>query len=68
MADAHYMINKAQEDGRNVTTIERLNHEESVRELARLLSGAELTESVYENAREMKALAEELKGKLRGRA
>ena len=68
MADDHFAISKSESESRNVTTIERLNHEESVRELARLLSGAELTESVYENAREMKALAEELKGKLRGRA
>ena len=61
MADAHYMINKAQEDGRNVTTIERLSEEESVEELARMLSGAMVTDSVLENAREMKKLAKERK-------
>ena len=65
MADAHYMINKAQEDGRNVTTIERLSEEESVEELARMLSGAMVTDSVLENAREMKKLAKERKAEKR---
>lgn len=61
MADLHYLISKSEEEGRNVTTIERLSEEESINELARLLSGAVVTKSVYENAREMKKLAAELK-------
>ena len=61
MADCHFAIRKSERDGRNVTTIDELSEEESVHELSRLLSGAELTESVYENAREMKSLA----GKIR---
>ncbi len=61
MADSHYVITKSEDDGRNVTLIERLSEEESIGELARLLSGAEVTESVKENAREMKRLADGLK-------
>ena len=38
-----------------------LDPEESVGELARILSGSKITESVLENAREMKQLAEEYK-------
>lgn len=61
MADRHYLISKSEQEGRNVTDIELLDEEESVGELARMLSGAEVTQSVYENAREMKKLAGELK-------
>ena len=65
MADCHYLISKSEQDGRNVTDIELLQDEESVAELARMLSGAEVTQSVYENAREMKKLAAELKERKR---
>ncbi len=57
MADAHYEIAKAAADGRTTTTIRRLDEEQMVQELARLLGGAEITEAVYDNAREMKKLA-----------
>ena len=54
MADAHYVIEKTEEDGRNITSIQRLDREGEIRELARLLSGAQVTRAVLENAREMK--------------
>ena len=57
MADTHFVISKRETDGRNVTSIERLSEEESLNELARLLGGAEITETVYQNAVEMKKLA-----------
>ena len=57
MADTHYLISKAEQNGRNVTEITELSGEEPVKELARLLGGAEITESVMRNAAEMKALA-----------
>ena len=44
-----------------MTTISRLGEDQMVRELARLLGGAEITETVLNNAREMKKLAEETK-------
>lgn len=59
MADCHYEIAKAVEEGRTATSIHRLGGEEEVEELARLLGGAEITEAVRANAREMKRLAKE---------
>ena len=61
MADSHFEISKSAKDGRTVTTISRLGEDQMVRELARLLGGAEITETVLNNAREMKKLAEETK-------
>ena len=57
MADTHFEIRKSVENGRTVTKIHRLNESEQIDELARLLGGAEITEAVRENAREMKRLA-----------
>lgn len=59
MADSHYEIAKAVEEGRTATSIHPLRGEEVVEELARLLGGAEITEAVRANAREMKRLAKE---------
>ena len=61
MADTHFEIKKMVENGKTVTKIHRLNEEEQIEELARLLGGAEITEAVRENAREMKRLADEKK-------
>ena len=61
MADRHFEIRKKVEHGRTVTSIQPLTHEAMTEELARLLGGAEITEAVRQNAREMKALADEKK-------
>ncbi len=61
MADSHYEISKSPKDGRTVTTIRCLKDNEIVHELARLLGGAEITDTVLENAREMKKLADKTK-------
>ena len=57
MADYHYEIAKNALDGRTATSLRCLKEEESVEELARLLGGAEITQAVRENAREMRRLA-----------
>ena len=57
MADCHYQIEKTAAEGRTVTTIRPLNGEEMIEELARLLGGVEITDTVRQNAREMKKLA-----------
>ena len=49
------------ENGKTITKIHKLNKEEQIEELARLLGGAEITDAVRENAREMKRLAMERK-------
>lgn len=61
MADAHYLIQKSVQNQSTVSTIRRLDEKESVEELARMLGGVEITETVRENAREMKTLAAEKK-------
>ena len=63
MADRHFEISKDVEDGRSVTHILMLSEEESVRELARILGGVEITDTVLQNAREMQAMAQRLKNK-----
>ena len=57
MADCHFEIAKSTEGGKTKTEIRRLREEETVKELARLLGGVEITEAVLQNAREMKELA-----------
>lgn len=57
MADTHFEIKKSVEHGTTITRIHKLNEEEQIDELARLLGGAEITDAVRENAREMKRLA-----------
>ena len=61
MADAHYSIEKKQQGADTFTSIHLLEKEESVRELARLLGGAQITERVLESAREMQDLADQQK-------
>ncbi len=64
MADVHFRIEKFAAEGFTKTEIMRLPEEEIVTELARILGGAEITESVMENAREMKQLAGKRKAEL----
>ncbi|MFH2013082.1 MAG: DNA repair protein RecN [Pseudomonadota bacterium] len=52
-ADTHFSISKNVKDGRTVTSVKRLNKEERIGEIARMLAGAEITETVKEHAREM---------------
>jgi len=45
-ADAHYLVEKATEAGRTLATIRRLDGEERVQEIARIIGGSKLTETV----------------------
>ena len=56
MADMHFLIEKSVVHRETVTAIHTLNENESVAEIARMLSGSQITETVLENAREMKKL------------
>ena len=56
-ADIHFCIHKEAEDNSVRTQIERLDQEDSVAELARLLGGANVTDGIIDSAREMKELA-----------
>ena len=61
MADSHYEIIKETDGTDTVTSVHLLDDMQSCEELARILGGARITEAVRTNAREMKAMAEELK-------
>ncbi|MCF0134089.1 MAG: DNA repair protein RecN [Blautia sp.] len=63
MADIHFEIEKHVEGNETVTCIHVLEEEDSVRELARLLGGAQITDAVLQNAVEMKKLAQEQKNR-----
>lgn len=64
MADSHYRIEKGVSGGRTVTRIDRLNKNQEIEELARLLGGAVITDTVMESAGEMKELASKKKSAL----
>ena len=57
MADTHFVIAKQVEQGSTVTSIQRIQQDQEIDELARLLGGDVITEAVLNNAREMKDLA-----------
>ena len=61
MADAHYAIEKQVEDGVTKSKISRLSKEQEIEELARILGGAKITDTVMQSAAEMKELAERTK-------
>lgn len=61
MADSHYEIKKEVIDHVTTTSITKLKEEDSIKELARILGGAEITSTVIESAKEMKKLASCLK-------
>ncbi|HEU4963655.1 MAG TPA: DNA repair protein RecN [Bacilli bacterium] len=53
MADNHYLIQKRQDDTRTRTEVIALDQEARVEELARMLSGAEITDTTLRHAEEM---------------
>ncbi len=57
MADTHFLIEKQAVRNHTSTSIRRLNGEESVTELGRMLGGVKITDTVLKSAREMKELA-----------
>lgn len=63
MADEHFIIEKTTDGYTTRSNIEHLTFDKSVEELARMLGGAEITESVMASAKEMKQLAQKTKTK-----
>jgi DNA repair protein RecN (Recombination protein N) len=52
-ADQHFLIEKAQKSGRTHTGVRQMKAEERVEEIARMLSGASLTETSLRHAEQM---------------
>ena len=61
MADSHYVIEKTVGDMETKTNIHELSEKETIQELARILGGAVITDTVIQNAEEMRKLAKESK-------
>lgn len=61
MADSHYIIEKSAKDNKTYSSIKKMNYEESIEELSRMLGGSKVTDSVIANAKEMKELAKDFK-------
>ena len=57
MANHHYLIEKKVMNGKTVTQIDALNEEQQIQEIARLIGGVKITDTVLKSAREMKELA-----------
>ncbi len=53
-AQSHFLIEKTAVDSHTATTIMPLSYDDSVEEIARMLAGADITDAVRENARELK--------------
>ncbi|MFJ5715602.1 DNA repair protein RecN [Neobacillus sp. NPDC093127] len=61
MADTHLFISKTQKGGRTTTSVRPLNVEEKIKEIGRMISGAEITELTKQHAEELLNLAAENK-------
>lgn len=66
MADEHFLIQKETNSGGTISGVTELTENGSVKALAAMLSGAEITESSLANARELKAGADMFKRRKNG--
>ena len=57
MSDTHFLIEKNTNNDKTFTTIRKIDEDEIVLELARLLGGNTITDKVIANAGEMRATA-----------
>ncbi|WP_455257096.1 DNA repair protein RecN [Peptoniphilus asaccharolyticus] len=53
LADHHYLIEKTSSELNTISTVRKLNREERVNELARLIGGMEITDTAIDAAREL---------------
>lgn len=56
LADVHFVVEKAEDEKRTSTKLRKLEDEERVEEVAKLMSGTEITEAGREGARELMGL------------
>ena len=53
MADSHLLIEKSVFDQRTKTTVTPITGDDRIREIARIMSGKEITENIYNSAKEL---------------
>ena len=63
MADKHFLIEKSVVGNKTVSSITKMDEEERINELARMLSGSTVSPAVLANAREMIDYAQVFKGR-----
>jgi DNA repair protein RecN (Recombination protein N) len=56
LADTHFAVEKVEQKKRSVTRIRKLDENERIREVAKLMSGEEITEAGLEGAKELMGL------------
>lgn len=61
MADEHYIIEKSVTKDKTTTGVRHLDEQGSVEEIARILGGAQITDTVRKSANEMKNMARQMK-------
>jgi DNA repair protein RecN (Recombination protein N) len=61
MADSHLFISKQLSKGRTSTAVKRLEEDEKVNEISRMISGVEITDLTQEHAKELLQLASSIK-------
>ena len=64
LGDSHHLVEKREEEGRTLTRVRALSFEERVREIARMVGGAQETAATLSHAREMLQMAAELRNRL----
>ena len=60
LSKTHFLIKKTEKDSRAETTVQILNDDEKVEEIARIIGGIDLTEKQYAAARELISQSKEL--------
>ncbi|ASN05295.1 DNA repair protein RecN [Virgibacillus necropolis] len=64
MADTHNLIEKVEKDKRTITYVKELSKVQQIDELSRMITGAKLTETAKQHAKEMLLLADSIKQKI----
>lgn len=52
-ADAHFLIEKSINDNRTYTSLTKLDYEGRINEIARIMSGTDITQNLYNSAKEL---------------
>ena len=65
LADTHFLIDKTSNGNKTRTSIKKLEENERVEEMARILGGVDLTDTTLKHAREMIEMSKKIKSYLR---
>jgi DNA repair protein RecN (Recombination protein N) len=52
-AEGHFLIEKSVKNGKTYTSVELLDTEKRIEEIARIMSGADISENIYSSAKEL---------------